>query len=393
MLLAPAGPLCMKDNEDLLTCIGLAHLAPSLAHLELLSPAITRLELLALLKSEGVVNLKDRQSIANASGRMQRGRLSEIVPTIDPILRPGDPRLFLSPFNWVEANGMAVTANPGAYFRAAWRTGGNHSGGRVDLVLDSSAATGPFMTLTYSIDGQQERRICLPHGDARACLSLELDAAPREERTLLVRVENSVQQFDRWGSPTQPLPACSLRLLSVRLPRGAVPLEPRLRKRRLLCFGCSITEGVSAAYQASTKGGDLNWNSASSTWAVQAAELLDAEVGIVGFGRQGWSVGGNGNVPCFHSASEASWQYVYHGATRNFGTSKSDSAATIVLVLHGTNDGLLGVDRLVMVESIAAWLADARRRLGPEAPGRGPGGNAVFHQPADAADPRGRRRS
>ena len=159
------------------------------------------------------------------------------------------------------------------------------------------------------------------------------------------------------------------------LPAGATATAPALRRRSLLAFGCSITEvpnrdtkigacrdiytkapqplpaaagyhrplrsatsciptatvyqlppmlllqaphassqGVCAGFVPGAKGGDLNANSAVSSWVVAAAGELDAEYSCVGYGRQGWTIGGNGNVPPFGEA----WRSLWSGVARVF---------------------------------------------------------------------------
>ena len=267
----------------------LPHLRPLLEGHEL---AVERPSLLSQLKSLGVSNLTERQAVANALGKLRRGVLTVEEPS-GPVLRPGDAQLVLSPYNWAITNGIASTANPGAYLRIAWE--GECS---IEVELEP-ARTEPHMVLTWSMDARPDQPVRLDGSSSR----LVLDAAATEDAThsLLLRVEASVQQLDRWGGGAGAPPGCSLRLRAIRLPPGARPLAPRVRRRRLLAFGCSITEGVCAGFIPGSRAGDLLTNSSTTTWASTVAHALDAELGAVGFGRQGWTVGGNGNVPSFHT--------------------------------------------------------------------------------------------
>ena len=390
----------MRDGRqsDLLVDAGLDHLTAVLASVDLAAEHTERprVDLLSFLKQHGVTTLRDRQAVANALGRAQRraaaaGSSSSIncpnIPGESPtsssdhaaLLIPGMRDLYFSPFNWcITETGHAITSNPGAYLRVAW-SGGR---GNIELVIDSSAASTPFMMLSYSLDGAPVQRVSVPHRNPSARLSLPCStddansdaptAAITEQlprrRTLVVHLHASVQQFDRWGGEGHP-PACSLRLASIRLPRGATSAAPIVRPRRVLGFGCSITEGVCAGFQVGTRGGDLNWNDGSATWVTTVAEHLDAEYGNVGFGRSGWTVGGNGGVPCFHKSDEsddASWRWIYSGVPRRFeGPPQSPSPPPdIVIVLHATNDGLTGADRSDVARSVASWLGEAREAFG-----------------------------
>ena len=65
---------------------------------------------------------------------------------------------------------------------------------------------------------------------------------------------------------------------------------------------------------AGAKGGDLNANASTSSWAASAAESLDSEYSCVGYGRQGWTIHGNGHVPPFCDA----WRSLWAGVPRSF---------------------------------------------------------------------------
>ena len=69
----------------------------------------------------------------------------------------------------------------------------------------------------------------------------------------------------------------------------------------------------------------------------EACAALDAEYGQVGFGRQGFTITGNGQVPPFFTpgvAVNSSWDKVYEGTPRSF------KGLDFIFILHGTNDGL-----------------------------------------------------
>lgn len=397
----------------------------------------SRVDFLAWLRDNGVTSLTDRQAIANGLGREKRMSVASKTPVTRPaniasdatVVVPGDPHLFFSPYNWAIRNGQAATASPGAYFRLAFSLIGGASS--LYLELDSSAIDKAFMKLAISVDDATGTAVLVPPGEVSSLIPVLVDGGGTgvgNRHVLSVRVQSSVQSFDRWGTGSRP-PKCSLRVKSIRLPAGATSLAPTLLPRQLAIFGDSITEGVSAGYQQSTspqKGGDLTWNDSSASWAAVLAGRLGAEYGCVGFGRQGWITGGNGGVPCFHgsltggdgvrsrsgvpsgdgfssgsgvaggdgvssgsgasgdgSASKietqadiSSWRWIYHGVPRRWRCSEQahepvhgsagSSPPTALLVLHGTNDGLTGADAGAVAASVASFLADARRALGTQ---------------------------
>ena len=332
--------------------------------------------------------------------------------------------LHFSPWNWLVSaeRGVAITQSPGAYVCVSWvcaDEAGNLEGdlGRnLELELDTSALTVPFLNIGYAMNGGADTKLLVPPGQRAATLVLTIpqaaadgaaadgaaadgaaaDGAAADERrvhTLRLYVESSVQQLDRWGDGPHRPPACALRLRALTLPAGATAVPTPPRPRRLLVFGCSITEGVSATVVAGERCGDLLTNAASATWARAMADALDADYGAVGFGRQGWRVGGNGGVPCFHrpdsdggasadAAAEASWRWLWAGVPRELGSGGGGGGGggsgggsngggggmrppEAVLVLHGTNDGLNGGKSDEVSEAVASWLAEARATLGP----------------------------
>jgi lysophospholipase L1-like esterase len=277
------------------------------------------------------------------------------------------------------------------------------AGAEVLLEVDTSAMTQSFMCVAFSIDGSLLEKKLLPHGEpcARVKLATPLippvsppdaevsdsDGEARAVHSLVVLVQSSVQQFDRWGRSADKPPACSLRLRAIELllPQGCSAVPPDLRPRRVLAFGCSITEGVCTSVEpGGTRGGDLGCNAASETWVAALARSLDAEYGSVGFGRQGWCVEGNGGVPAFHpvttpagayeedqmGAAAGSWAWAWTGRPRDFGGGGDGSGGgrlaipDFIVIVHGTNDGLAHSSAEVVARSVASWLRAARARLG-----------------------------
>mmetsp|Transcript_20012 Transcript_20012/g.47949 ORF Transcript_20012/g.47949 Transcript_20012/m.47949 type:complete len:474 (-) Transcript_20012:153-1574(-) len=332
-----------------------------------------RVGFLSELKRRGVANLKFRQTIANAVSRNGRRReeyhalAAEDVaaPGSGPVLQPEDPRLLFSRWNWA-VRSTAISNQPGAYFKCSWR-------GLLDtvvLTVDSSASSQPFMNLSYAFDEQPCCVVTVPHGSRSAevqlvptqtCAKTE-DSVSKETDThsIVVHILASVQQFDRWGSDGK-LPPNTLRLASVQLPYGADAQLPKALKYSMVAFGCSITEGVCARFKPGSKASDLNSNSSTSAWHVATAEALNAEYSSVGFGRQGWTIDGNGNVPPFTS----SWRFLWAGMPRVF-RSHTAEPPDFVLINHGCNDGLNGALPGVVSRAVVSSLRAMRTECGPQ---------------------------
>ena len=342
-----------------------------------------RVALLKAFKLAGVERLAERQALANAVGKLVRQQLPHAI-------WPGDPLLFFTPWNWAIFNSVAITATPGAYAKVAWR--GGAAEGHIEIGVDSSEAPNtPFMTLSFSLDASPDSAVheVVPHPgsverESIIRVSLErlgLTGAPAsssEVHTLTIGVLNSVQRYDRWGSASgsngggathaNRLPGAALRLKFIRLPAGAVAAPPPLRPRRMLAFGDSIVEGVGSGYKKGSAG-DLKANNALSTWAAHVAGALECECSSVGYGRLGWAVDGNGDVPpfvCTGGDARCSWGHVFDGVARTFEACAPD----YLFVSLGTNDGLIHGERAdvhTLVSAISTWLARQRSAVGPHA--------------------------
>ena len=161
-------------------------------------------------------------------------------------------------------------------------------------------------------------------------------------------------------------------------------MAPRLRPKRILVFGDSIVEGVGAE-AAKGRNGDLIANAGAKTWVVALAERMDAEYSSVGYGRQGFTVRGNGNVPPFAASGveadeDCSWDKLWAGRPR-FASGATSGAASgaeaeqgtrpqldLVLIMHGTCDGLIAGESASSAVRIAtaALLPRLRAALGPQ---------------------------
>ncbi|KAL1507994.1 hypothetical protein AB1Y20_007596 [Prymnesium parvum] len=341
---------------------------------------------LSILKGIGLNKLSDRQRVANALSALLKERGAQVdthqpessradehhlgpgaqtasaSPVCPPVVAtageavvvtPGDPHVWFTPFNWLvspdalDGEPGAIAVCPGAYLRLDWE---GEYGAPLALVIDSSAAKDTFIAIACARNDGKVERVILPHGETHARVELPmLGGGPsrepveggngRERHQLWLCLDSSKQKLDRWGE-VGTLPVCSLRIRHVLLPPGATPVAPRLRPLRMLVFGDSIVEGVAAEYQPS-KMGDLHNNAAHRTFVAAAARRVDAEYSSVGYGRQGWTVPANGNVPPFAGVrGEGSWQRLWVGAPRQFSASGGPHV-DMIFVSHGTCDGLI----------------------------------------------------
>jgi len=212
------------EAASVLTTLGLArelpHLVDTLSRHDLetcisMMNDIGRPKFITHLKALGIQRLRDRQMIANAVSKAGRGGV---------VLRPGDPQLFFTPWNWaITDDGLGVTNTPGASLKVQWTTRRVlDEESAVELTFDTSAVSVPFMTLALSLDGNAPVTMQLQPGESHATvrlpippsslqlhfgeMDLVMEPSPSraQEHTLTLTVLNSKQAMDRWAAPPPP---------------------------------------------------------------------------------------------------------------------------------------------------------------------------------------------
>ena len=295
-----------------------------------------------------------------AKAALDEERKKEKAPVQCPsaLLKPGDPCLFLTPWNWMLRDNEALSSSAGAYLKVAW-TGGDdltvklHIGSSLDPNISARVPRlfsngipappgttyplvgAPQMTLGYSVDKGPFKTVDVLLSEKDATVTLDSVAIPGlmppTAHSLVVKILSISGELDRWGINGWQ-PQTSLRLLSVDLPLGAHAVQPAVRPRRALFFGDSITEGFFT--RSCDTSNLLAANAAHRYWASTVASAMDAEYSIVGFGDTGWTVPSDiGNVPAF--TDTFSWHWA--GAPRV----AADVRPDLVVVNLGTNDVLL----------------------------------------------------
>lgn len=291
-----------------------------------------------------------------------RGGAAMLVP-------PTDPGLFFSPSNWHVTTTLASAINPGAYIKCSFR-------GTTSVALSVDAMPCLWegcMTLAYTVDDGPMRLVKAPShgGTVGAAVVLPLANAHNstlnatKTHTLVLHIYNAIQYGNRWRNLGLAPYTDQRQALMVRglvLDDGAALQPSALRKKRMIAFGDSITEGINAG--CSKSGPRNSADAATKTWVQPVAAALDAEYGQVGFGRQGFTITGNGQVPPFFTpgvAVNSSWDKVYEGTPRSF------KGLDFIFILHGTNDGLnqASCPLAGVVTSCEAMLHAIRAAAGP----------------------------
>lgn len=245
---------------------------------------------------------------------------SGIAPSTTTIL-PNNAGIKYSPYTWDVTSARALT-NAGGYFRVIL-TGSPSS---IALTFDVSSLASPASKIAYRID--RRGGWVVTNIAATVNVPIPTDVPEWTKHFLEVAFIASTENANRWASPY----ATAAKLTGIVLGgSGGGASAPVERTLKGLVFGDSITEGIStiglAAGDTSTK------SDYTVSWASMLGECLGAEVGAVGFGRQGITVTGNGSVPTLPNT----YNLIAAGLTRSF-TPTPD----FIAINMGTNDSALG---------------------------------------------------
>ena len=288
-----------------------------------------------------------------------------------------DPNLFFSPYNWFSDGAGALQSNnvnasstfarsntPGAYLKCSISAVAE---GYATLLLDTSALSGITAAncpmLAISLDGQAFTTPLLAYATGTTRLSLSTNLSAGTHTLLIyfrsVNLSSSSAMGDRWNTP-----ASCVKITGIELDgKGSATTAQTVRPKRLLAFGDSITEAADAV-------GSANANSdqdATQSYAQLLAIALDAEVGIVAFSGQGWSVGGYGNVPAFYNVATPalSTYFQYASGQSRLASNEFAPIPDFITVLLGRNDAAQSATDAGVTAAVSAWLA----AIGADAPG------------------------
>ncbi len=233
------------------------------------------------------------------------------INSVHGIVLANDSTIFYSPGNWAHQGASSMeSVNAGAYFRTIF------SGTACTLNFDVSADGAPLSEVYVSVDSATP---------VKSNIASTLDCTPTStnaEHSIELTVKSTSQALNRWNPP----PKTGILFTSMTLGIGAYTRMPSVLPCQGIIFGDSITEGINTTPGS---GGENDQADATLGWAYLQKRLLNCEIGVVGFGYQGFSHVGNGDVPVFGDA----WPYLFSTLPRNF------SDIGFVIVNQGTNDG------------------------------------------------------
>lgn len=299
------------------------------------TPASTGAKTISFTNSGGLANPSDVTYTANAGATL---------------VAVDNAAIYWSPYNWdtlavgdfgVTTKSMQTSAC-GAYLKT--RVTGTT---QLLLNIDTSPLSGfsgaNMPLVMWSIGNGPAQTAQLTSGATSLTLSSSLSTGTAYD--VQVWLFGSVEGAgSRWGSAGVS-PSNVLRVTGLTVDAGStLSSHSMIQAKRGVFFADSIGEGTRAA-GTTTQPAD---HGRSSPWFLAAA--LGCEMGIVGYGAQGWQSAGNGGVPALPSA------FLLHSA----GRSRSISGVDFVFVMEGFN----GTTPQATVQS---WIASARAAAGANA--------------------------
>ncbi|MDF2990819.1 MAG: hypothetical protein K0S37_1333 [Microbacterium sp.] len=222
-----------------------------------------------------------------------------------------------SPWNWHIDGTRALTNNSGAYFKTLIT--GSPTG--ITLNFDVSSMIADATKIAYRIDrtgGWQVVSVA-----ATVTVPLPARTSAWQKHMLEVVMIASSDGSNRWASPY----VTAVKFTGIDVTGGTPTLvAPTKAPLTATVLGDSITEGDSTV---AASGSPTVRSDGTLGWAFLLGELLGAEVGVIGFARQGITWPGGGNVPALNDA----WNLQAAGLARSFAVDPD-----AVIINHGTND-------------------------------------------------------
>lgn len=250
----------------------------------------------------------------NAVGSAAATSNGIMIPGTTITIAPNDANIKYSPYNWNVNASRALTPHPGAYFRVMIQG----SPTAIAALFDVSALQGDWPQLWYRVDDGPWTKVTIAPS---VSLTMPASTSAWTVHVVEIVVKGVMLGQDRWaeghavvqwtGLSTVP-DTCSTRPVYRR------PLD-------IAMYGDSITQGV---LTIKGMGGtpEVDAHDAMQCWGWLLGEHIGAEVGVIAYAGQGWSVG----VPSF----PASWDKLTAAITRDLTTPAPDW----VVIVHGQND-------------------------------------------------------
>lgn len=266
---------------------------------------------------------------------------NEVASPPATVIPPTDDGYLFAPYAWHITSARALSIN-GGYFKTEIV---DHYGPTFEMHFDVDnipATASRRSQISYRVDGQDWVTLV-----PTAIVSVVIPAATAAwaKHTLEVVVKSTSEAENRWAAPY----LTGVKFKGLLLVAGGSLVRPQARALRGLALGDSITEGINTL-----KGGGEDATARSDSrlsWAsaLTLGAAVGAEIGQIGFGRQGLAVTGNGSVPVLG----VSWDKVADGLPRGL-----DPAPDFISINIGTNDQRNGVSAAAFQAAATEFLND-----------------------------------
>jgi hypothetical protein len=202
------------------------------------------------------------------------------------------------------------------------------TGTSIKLNLTSPSFTGTNLALFASVDNGAKVTITVANSTTQSPIATGL-AAGTHQLSLWYRGNDPSQ--DLWTTPTM-----AAVVTGFTIDGGASSAAPSLRSKRMIWFGDSVSYGIDVNRSTTSPTG----HDATQAPGFAVAQAFDAEIGILGFGSQGYGKTGLGNVPRVYdpsSPSTSSWLNHSSGNSR-LSAGLLSPAPDYIVLYHGTAD-------------------------------------------------------
>ena len=245
-----------------------------------------------------------------------------------------NPSIFWTGNNWYDSGTYKQANSAGPYFKTGF------SGTSFALTVDCStlvSASVPlsqYPVLRYTIDGNVYPPIQI-QASGSVTLASGLTSGLHNIQCTYAANDPYTSGINAWGSSPSTGPSYVLRISGFTLDIGAQALPPSgsyaVKTRQLLVIGDSLAIGVYAHGNANQSSGD----DATECYPIAFANLLNAEVAIIGYGGQGYVQAGLCSVPNAVTAFPN-----YDAIHARLSSGLFPQQPDVVLLVLGTNDAI-----------------------------------------------------
>lgn len=265
------------------------------------------------------------------------------VPVLIP---PTDPGYYFTILNWYMGSGYALSNNAGAYFYLQF------TGTSVKLYFNTANSGTSHEWVRVLVDSSYYQDFNLSVSSTIQITPYTLSAGAH---TLKVIYRSRSTNVDGWNTPLD-----QITFLGATISAGGSTSAPTTKPNTLLFYGDSRFEGFYTIAQGSGFPGDNS--DATCTIGFMLGEALNAEVSLIAFSGQGYTVGGNTNVPPLFTPGNdtlSSWDKYYAGQPR-LTNGLFNQQPTYIVLPFGSNDWYFGTTQNGMQNSVSGLLTVLR---------------------------------